>query len=169
MAADFTLDMMRTGKRQIRAKSFEPTKCWLVRSGCKLPALSWIRHSTQSSRASLLRNVIDLQQCLAAQFRVLKSGGRIVVLDTTPPDKSLFSPFTLFYLRKVVPSLGKFITGNPEDYEYLSVSTRKFLAARKIENAARQKRAFRELSSAGACLAPLPFIGGESHSLNEYT
>jgi len=126
VAADFTLDMMRTGKRHLRGTTSTSQRVgWCAADAHYLPFPDQIFDAVVSG--FLLRNVSDIRQSLAAQFRVLKSGGRIVALDTTPPKRSFFAPFTLFYLRTVVPTMGKFIAGRPEDYKYLSVSTENFL------------------------------------------
>ena len=131
VAADFTLDMMLAGKKQlIPNPSMRQLVSWCAADAACLPFPDQTFDAVISG--FLLRNVVDLQQCLAAQFRVLKPGGRIVALDTTPPQRSLFSPFTRFYFRKVVPNMGKLIAGNPVDYEYLSVSTEKFLPPEKL-------------------------------------
>ena len=49
--------------------------------------------------AYLLRNVPDLQACLVEQFRIMRKDGRIVAMETTPPQKSLFSPIIIFLFR----------------------------------------------------------------------
>jgi len=131
VAVDFTLDMIRAGRRHPRRiPSLRQCIGWCAADATRLPFPDQTFDAVVSG--FLLRNVVDLQQCLAAQFRVLKSGGRIVALDTTPPTKSLFSPFTLFYIRKIVPAMGKFIAGHPKDYKYLSISTENFLSPEQL-------------------------------------
>jgi demethylmenaquinone methyltransferase / 2-methoxy-6-polyprenyl-1,4-benzoquinol methylase len=95
----------------------------------------------------LLRNVGNVDNALQEQFRMLKPGGRVVVLDTTKPRKSLLLPFVNFYLNKVIPALGVVITGNKEAYTYLPRSTQNFLRAEalaeKLENAGFSQVRFR--------------------------
>jgi len=80
----------------------------------------------------LLRNVGDVDKALQEQFRMLKPGGRVVVLDTTKPRKSFLLPFVNFYLNKAIPFLGVLLTGNKEAYTYLPRSTQNFLRAEEL-------------------------------------
>jgi demethylmenaquinone methyltransferase/2-methoxy-6-polyprenyl-1,4-benzoquinol methylase len=86
----------------------------------------------------LLRNVNDVRGCLAEQYRVLKPGGRLVALDTTPPPRTALAPLIRFHLHTVIPGLGRLIAGQAEAYQYLPDSTEGFLepellAARLLE------------------------------------
>ena len=82
----------------------------------------------------LLRNVIDISRTLAEQLRVLKPGGRIVVLDSSPPPPSLLKPFILLYLRYVIPLLGKIVVGEEgaDAYQYLPQSTQAFKSPEEL-------------------------------------
>lgn len=71
----------------------------------------------------LVRNVIDIPRALAEQWRVLKPGGRMVCLDTTPPPANLLRPFLLFYLTRIIPVIGTLLTGQRDAYTYLPKST----------------------------------------------
>ena len=97
----------------------------------------------------LLRNVIDLPLSLSEQYRVLKPGGWIVSLDTTPPPDSPLAPLIRIHLHTVIPTLGRLLTGQEEAYVYLPDSTEGFLepeqlAARLFSTGFRQV-AFRRL------------------------
>lgn len=127
VAADFTEEMMQIG----RSRHPDSDRVdWLAADALHLPFPDETFDAVVS--AFLLRNVADLQQALAEQYRVLKPGGRLVSLDTTPPQKNIFSPFIGFHLHVVIPNLGKWITGESSAYQYLPETTAKFLAAEKL-------------------------------------
>ncbi|ALE93215.1 ubiquinone biosynthesis methyltransferase UbiE [Arthrobacter alpinus] len=75
----------------------------------------------------LLRNVSDLDRVLAEQYRVLKPGGVLAALETSPPSGWL-GPFIRLGMRVVVPTLGTLIGRDGEAYKYLVRSTLGFLS-----------------------------------------
>ncbi|MRR30208.1 methyltransferase domain-containing protein, partial [bacterium] len=77
----------------------------------------------------LMRNVGDLDQAIAEQYRILKPGGRVVILETTVPTPNLLSPFIWLHLHVVIPILGRLVTGDREAYRYLPDSTEHFVTA----------------------------------------
>ena len=80
----------------------------------------------------LLRNLGNLRLGLSEQYRVLKPGGRMVALDTTPPPHNLLEPFIRFHLHTVIPALGKWISGQADAYHYLPESTESFLGPERM-------------------------------------
>lgn len=73
-----------------------------------------------------LRNMADWGGALREFRRVLKKGGRLVVLDfSLPTAASLRAPYR-FYLHRVLPRVAGFLTGNREAYAYLGASIERF-------------------------------------------
>lgn len=122
-AADFTLEMMRVGKR---SDSLD----WCAADALSLPYGPGSFDAVVSG--FLMRNVADLPKALKEQFRVLKPGGRIVILDTTRPARSLLSPFIHFHMHVIIPALGNLLTGVREAYTYLPESSEGFLTAGQL-------------------------------------
>jgi len=81
----------------------------------------------------LMRNVGKIDKAFSEQYRVLKPGGTVVCLDTTPPGKSIFKPFIAIYLKVAIPLIGKILTGNKSAYAYLTESTVNFKTAGELK------------------------------------
>lgn len=122
-AADFTLEMMRVGKKS-GPLNFSSA------DALHLPFLDKTFDAVVSG--FLMRNVTDVQVALQEQYRVLKPGGRIVVLDTTKPKKNLLSPFIKFHMHVIIPTIGGLLSGMRDAYEYLPDSTEGFLTAEEL-------------------------------------
>jgi demethylmenaquinone methyltransferase/2-methoxy-6-polyprenyl-1,4-benzoquinol methylase len=86
----------------------------------------------------LLRNVDHAPTVLAEVYRVLKKGGRIVCLDTTPPHKNILYPFIRAYLRWGIPLMGRLIASDEAAYAYLTGSTMDFYQAKDLAEAFQQ-------------------------------
>ena len=66
------------------------------------------------------------------EIRYVLRDGMIVVLDTTPPVRSIFSPLVKFHLRFLIPMLGGALTGQSDAYHYLPASTKAFLEPEQL-------------------------------------
>ncbi len=71
------------------------------------------------------RNFGDLDKGLAEMVRVVRPGGRVVVLEITVPQKPPLSSFFHVWFDRIVPLLGR-LTGDPEAYDYLPNSVKRF-------------------------------------------
>ena len=72
-----------------------------------------------------VRNLADIGAGLREMTRVLKPGGRCVILEITQPQKPPLSTFFGIWFDRIVPVLGR-LAGDPEAYEYLPESVRSF-------------------------------------------
>ena len=123
IAADFTLEMMRVGQSRGSLNfSSADALCLPFADSCFEAVVSGF----------LMRNVIDLQRALQEQYRVLKRGGRIVILDTTRPKKNILSPLIRLHMHVIIPILGGLVTGSRKAYRYLPESTEKFVTAEEL-------------------------------------
>lgn len=122
-AADFTVEMMRVGKKSGSLQ-------FSAADALNLP----FKDTTFDAVVSgfLMRNVTDIQQALKEQYRTLKPGGRIVILDTTRPKKNLLSPFIWIHMHFIIPTVGGLLSGERDAYNYLPDTTENFLTAEQL-------------------------------------
>jgi demethylmenaquinone methyltransferase/2-methoxy-6-polyprenyl-1,4-benzoquinol methylase len=77
------------------------------------------------------RNFADLGTGLAEMARVVRPGGRVVVLEITTPERPPLSWFFKLWFDRLVPLLGR-VAGDPDAYSYLPNSVRRFPNARAL-------------------------------------
>jgi demethylmenaquinone methyltransferase/2-methoxy-6-polyprenyl-1,4-benzoquinol methylase len=123
IAADLTLEMIKVGINRPGGETVH----WVVADAEYLPFGNAVFDGVISGY--LLRNVPRVPVALAEQFRVTVPEGRLVSLDTTPPRKNLLYPFIKFYLKFIIPVMGKILTGDRAAYTYLPETTAHFLSA----------------------------------------
>jgi demethylmenaquinone methyltransferase/2-methoxy-6-polyprenyl-1,4-benzoquinol methylase len=71
-----------------------------------------------------LRNVTDKDKAIASMARVLKPGGRLLILEFSKPSSQLLSSIYDKYSFTALPLMGKLITNDSESYKYLAESIR---------------------------------------------
>jgi len=77
------------------------------------------------------RNFSDLERGLAEMTRVVRPGGRVVILEITTPTKPPLSTFFSLWFDRVVPMLGR-VTGENQAYSYLPSSVKRFPGPRDL-------------------------------------
>jgi demethylmenaquinone methyltransferase/2-methoxy-6-polyprenyl-1,4-benzoquinol methylase len=138
VGGDFTLAMMRVGQGRPGGRRVR----WGGIDALNLPFGSSQFDAVVSGY--LMRNVVDVRRAWAEQHRVLRPGGRVVCLDTTPPPRNLLRPFINFHLHVIIPLLGRVVAGASDAYTYLPDSTENFLPAAQLAERLREA-GFREV------------------------
>jgi demethylmenaquinone methyltransferase/2-methoxy-6-polyprenyl-1,4-benzoquinol methylase len=134
VGADFSLPMMVVGQQQPLGHRV----AWCGADAMHLPFPSNTFDAVTSGY--LLRNVIDIDRTLKEQLRVLKPGGRIVVLDSSPPRQNILKPFINLHLKYGIPLLGRLVAGKDaaDAYRYLPESTQAFKTPKDLANLMRE-------------------------------
>jgi len=103
-----------------------------------------------------LRNLEDLDAGLRELRRVLKPDARLVILDFTTPPSAPVRTLYLFYFRRILPLVGRLVSGHPTAYAYLPASVEAFPApdalARRMEGAGFGACGFRLLTGGIAAI-----------------
>lgn len=71
-----------------------------------------------------LRNVTDKDKALASMYRVLKPGGRLLVLEFSKPTNELLSKVYDSYSFNILPKIGQLVANDADSYQYLAESIR---------------------------------------------
>ncbi|MBU0969960.1 MAG: bifunctional demethylmenaquinone methyltransferase/2-methoxy-6-polyprenyl-1,4-benzoquinol methylase UbiE [Proteobacteria bacterium] len=73
-----------------------------------------------------IRNIMDRKQALHEFHGALKTGGRLVVLELTTPEKGFFRAIYLGYFKQILPRIGSFFSKHANAYRYLPESVLNF-------------------------------------------
>jgi demethylmenaquinone methyltransferase/2-methoxy-6-polyprenyl-1,4-benzoquinol methylase len=123
VAVDFAEKMLEIARRKAPGLEF--------RSGNAL-ALEFADDSFDAATVGFgARNFDDLDRGLAEMARVVKPGGRVVVLEITTPQRPPLSWFFRMWFDTVVPLIGR-VAGDSDAYDYLPSSVRRFPGPRDL-------------------------------------
>jgi demethylmenaquinone methyltransferase/2-methoxy-6-polyprenyl-1,4-benzoquinol methylase len=121
---DISEGMLELGKQKITKAGLEKT-IWLEKGDAE--SIHFPDASFDAVTVAFgVRNFQNLEHGLAEMHRVLKPGGRLVILEFSKPNRGFFLPFYKFYLRLVAPRIGKIVSGNADAYKYLNDSVNAF-------------------------------------------
>ena len=129
--ADLTAEMLRHGQNRSFTHGIPPHAItWQVANAEDLKCAD--NSFAAITLAFGLRNMTHPRQALSEAFRVLDSGGRLAVLEFSPPDTPIFSELYRRLSRRLIPALGKQIANNEAAYRYLVESIETFADAETV-------------------------------------
>ena len=73
-----------------------------------------------------VRNFQNLEKGLSEMLRVLKPGGKLVILEFSKPCNTMFKSFYKFYMKIIAPKAGRMFAKNKDAYKYLNDSVQAF-------------------------------------------
>ena len=151
---DLTEPMLVEGRKRAEAEAMGDSLDWVVGDAMALP---FDDNTFDVYTISFgIRNVTRPQDALNEAYRVLKPGGRLMVLEFSQlPNDGLQKLYDL-YSFNVIPRMGQMIAGDRDRYQYLVESIRKFpdqdTFLRMVRVAGFENAKFRNLSLGIACL-----------------
>ena len=120
--SDINASMLTQGRAALTDKGFSQSLTFVQANAECLP---FAENSFDCiSIAFGLRNVTNKLIALQSMYRVLKPGGRLLVLEFSKPKNEWFKKIYNAYSMKVIPKIGKFIAKDEESYQYLVESIR---------------------------------------------
>ncbi len=123
---DPSVEMLKIAKEKVDFASFIEGKAQ------KLPLED--KSSNIISISYGIRNVVEPQEALREFNRVLKSDGIVVILEFTKQEREgFFSKIVDFYMKRVLPTIGGFVSKNYEAYRYLPDSIEEFLTTKMLQ------------------------------------
>ena len=121
---DMTADMLDAGRRRADADKLSDRLDWVVGDAMALPFedASFDRYTISFG----IRNVTRIEEALAEAFRVLRPGGRLMVLEFSQlPNPAMQWAYDR-YSYNVIPAMGDLVAKDRDSYQYLVESIRKF-------------------------------------------
>ncbi len=120
--ADINAAMLAVGRDRLLDRGLTNNLSWVQADAEQLPFPDAC--FDLATIAFGLRNVTDKERALAAMQRVLKPGGRLLVLEFSRPTNPLVGRLYDQYSFQVLPRLGRLVTGDADSYRYLAESIR---------------------------------------------
>ena len=151
---DITEPMLIEGRKRAEAAQMDASLDWIVGDAMALP---FEDNTFDVYTISFgIRNVTRPQEALNEAYRVLKPGGRLMVLEFSHIPNDMLQKMYDLYSFNAIPAMGKIITGDRDSYQYLVESIRNFPDQETfidmVRTAGFENAKYRNLSLGIACL-----------------
>lgn len=130
---DFSANMLSIARNKSLKKHLINKSDWVLGNALTLPFIE--EHFICVTVGFGLRNFSDKEKALTEMIRVLKPGGKLVVLDIIPLyGKNPLNVLLKLYFKRVVPVLGSVFAGSREAYTYLPDSVENYLSPSELSS-----------------------------------
>lgn len=124
VVCDMTEAMLVEGRKRAEAGKLAESLDWVVGDAMALPFAA--NRFDVYTISFGIRNVTRIADALAEAYRVLRPGGRLMVLEFSHIPNDLMQKAYDLYSFNVIPAMGKAVTGDRDSYQYLVESIRRF-------------------------------------------
>jgi demethylmenaquinone methyltransferase/2-methoxy-6-polyprenyl-1,4-benzoquinol methylase len=118
VGVDMSEGMLDYGRKKISKLGWEDRI--LLKTGDAMSIPETGRSFDVATMSFGIRNVLNVSGALREILRVLKPGGRTLILEFSTPSNPLFRPLYFFYLRHILPIIGGILSGDSTAYKYLN-------------------------------------------------
>jgi demethylmenaquinone methyltransferase/2-methoxy-6-polyprenyl-1,4-benzoquinol methylase len=119
VAADFCKEMLQLCSRKLKEQDIEKVQC--IQNDAE--NLSFRDGTFDGAVVAFgIRNVADIKKALFEMRRVVKKGGKVVILEFSQPENRVFRSAYYLYFQKILPFIGAMISKNTGPYSYLPSS-----------------------------------------------
>ena len=151
---DLTEPMLVEGRKRAEASALADSLDWVVGDAMALP---FTANTFDVYTISFgIRNVTRPQEALNEAYRVLKPGGRLMVLEFSQIPNAMMQKAYDLYSFNIIPRMGQLIANDRDSYQYLVESIRKFpdqdTFLGMVRKAGFEQASYRNLSMGIACL-----------------
>jgi demethylmenaquinone methyltransferase/2-methoxy-6-polyprenyl-1,4-benzoquinol methylase len=133
VGVDFSEGMLELGRDKVKKAGFED------RIEVRFADVTDLPFDDNTFDASIIafgiRNVQDYVKGISEMGRVVKRGGKVVILEFTSVQSRFFRPLYVFYISRVLPFIGELISGKKGAYKYLPDSMLGFPAPEEFKHA----------------------------------
>lgn len=124
VGSDFSEAMLE--RARVKGQTAAPTQAQVSFEWGNAMALPYEADSFDAATVGFgARNFAELERGLAEMVRVVRPGGRVVILELTTPRRPPLSWFYTVWFDRLVPALGR-LAGDPDAYAYLPSSVKRF-------------------------------------------
>jgi demethylmenaquinone methyltransferase/2-methoxy-6-polyprenyl-1,4-benzoquinol methylase len=124
VGVDFSGAMLRVGAHKLRARGLAGRIAMIQGDATRIPLADASVDAVTIGFG--IRNVEHMDAACAELHRVLTPGGRLAILEFAEPDVPVFGDVYRWYVRRVLPRIGRALSRNDEAYAYLPASIAAF-------------------------------------------
>ena len=129
---DLSKNMVEIGRQKVQKKQVQHKVSLDIGDGMNIPLED---NSADVITLSFgIRNFSNPQKGLDEIYRVLKPGGRALIMEFSIPKNTLIKKAYFFYFRKVLPWIGNKVSGHKDAYTYLNKTVESFPYGKKFLN-----------------------------------